>query len=136
MTIGLTPYLQFSGTARHALEFYHSVFGGDLEMMTYAQGMGAEDESKDLIMHGSLFIERGVHLMAADAPPGMPSVLGTVSLSNSAPDDAEHTTLEKWWEKLSEGAEINEPMAKSPWGDTFGMLTDRFGVPWMVNASR
>ena len=136
MTIGMTPYLQFPGTARQALEFYHSALGGEMEMMTYAQGMGTEDESKDLIMHGSLFIDRGVHLMAADAPPGMSSVLGTVSLSNSAPDDAEHSTLEQWWAKLSEGAEITEPLAKSPWGDTFGMLTDKFGVPWMVNASR
>ncbi|MGJ9372762.1 VOC family protein [Nesterenkonia sp. CF4.4] len=136
MTIGMTPYLQFSGNAREAMEFYHSALGGELEMMTYAQGMGTEDETKDLIMHGSLFIDRGVHLMAADAPPGMSSVLGTVSLSNSAPDDAEHSTLEQWWAKLSEGAEITEPLAKSPWGDTFGMLTDKFGVPWMVNASR
>lgn len=136
MSIGLTPYLLFPGTARTALEFYHSVFAGEMDMMTYAQGMGAEDETKDLIMHGSLFVDRGIHLMASDAPPGAPGVLGTVSLSNSAPDDAEHTTLEQWWEKLSEGAEITEPLAKSPWGDTFGMLTDKFGVPWMVNAAR
>lgn len=136
MTIGLTPYLQFPGTARDALTFYHSVFGGEVGMMTYAEGMGAEDETKDLIMHGSLFVERGLHLMAADAPEGMSSVLGTVSLSNSEADDAEHATLVQWWEKLSEGAQITEPLAKSPWGDSFGMLTDKFGVPWMVNASR
>ncbi|WP_218220731.1 VOC family protein [Nesterenkonia sp. Act20] len=136
MTIGMTPYLQFSGTARGALEFYHSIFGGELGMMTYAEGMGTDDENNDLIMHGSLFVDRGIHLMGADAPPGMAASLGTVSLSNSAPDDAEHETLEQWWEKLSEGAEITEALAKSPWGDTFGMLTDKFGVPWMVNASR
>lgn len=74
--------------------------------------------------------------MASDAPAGVPAVLGTVSLSNSTPDDAEHKTLEQWWEKLSEGAEISEQLAQSPWGDTFGMLTDKFGVPWMVNAAR
>ncbi|MBE1514604.1 VOC family protein [Nesterenkonia halotolerans] len=136
MTIGMTPYLQFSGTARSALEFYHSIFGGELGMMTYAEGMGTEDENKDLLMHGSLFVDRGLHLMASDAPAGVPAVLGTVSLSNSTPDDAEHKTLEQWWEKLSEGAEISEQLAQSPWGDTFGMLTDKFGVPWMVNAAR
>lgn len=136
MTIGLTPYLLFPGTARDALEFYHSVFAGEMEMMTYAEGMGAEDQSKDLIMHGSLFLDRGIHLMASDVRPGSPGVLGTVSLSNSAPDDAEHATLEQWWEKLSAGAEITEPLAQSPWGDSFGTLTDKFGVGWMVNASR
>jgi len=136
MTIGMTPYLQFAGTARSALEFYHTVFAGELGMMTYAEGMGTDDENNDLIMHGSLYIDNGVHLMAADAPPGMPAELGTVSLSNSAPDEAEHKTLEQWWEKLSEGAEIIEPLAPSPWGDTFGTLRDKFGVNWMVNASR
>ncbi|GAA1138128.1 VOC family protein [Nesterenkonia lutea] len=135
MTIGLTPYLQFSGTARSALEFYHSIFAGELGLLTYAEGMGAEDETRDLIMHGSLFVDHGIHLMAADGPVGAPSVLGTVSLSNSVADEAEHQTLEQWWAGLAEGAEISEPLAKAPWGDTFGMLTDKFGVPWMFNAA-
>ncbi len=69
--------------------------------------------------------------MAADIPNRMEHPPGTnVSISLSGDNEAE---LRGYWEKLSSGATIREPLAKAPWGDAFGMLTDRFGVEWMVN---
>lgn len=136
MAIGLTPYLQFPGTAREALDFYHAVLGGELSAMTFAEGMGAEDETQDLIMHSSLYVDRGLHLMASDHAPGQqPGGSPTLALSSSDGDPDEDARLERWWTGLSEGAQIQEPLATAPWGDRFGMLTDRFGVTWMVNIS-
>lgn len=136
MAIGMTPYLQFPGTAREALELYHSVFGGELSFMTYAEGMGEEGESRDRIMHGSLYIGRGVHLMAADLPEGMSgNGLGTIALSVSEANAGENGTIEEWWAKLSAHAEVTMPLETAPWGDKFGMLKDTFGVEWMFNTA-
>ncbi|GAA1184284.1 VOC family protein [Nesterenkonia xinjiangensis] len=136
MAVALTPYLQLPGTAREALELYHSILGGELSTLTYAEGMGAEDDTKDHIMHGSLFVDRGLHVMAADLPPGMQSNgLGTLALSVGEPDAAENTRLERWWTGLSEHSEVLMPLEAAPWGDRFGMLKDRFGVTWMFNTA-
>lgn len=128
----LNPYLGFLGTAREALEFYHSVFGGELTMSTFAEfGMG-EPAEKDKIMHGQI-TSGGLTLMAADAPDAMAQKEGSsiqISLSGGPDDDAE---LRGYWAKLSEGATIAEELSSAPWGDTFGMLTDKFGTGWMVN---
>lgn len=130
MTVRLTPYLNFRDTARDALEFYHGVFGGTLELSTYGEMPMFDDPAEaNKIMHGMLTAERGVVLMGADVPNGMDfSANSNVSLSGD--DDA---VLRSWWGGLSDGATITEPLAMAPWGDSFGMLVDKFGVPWMVN---
>lgn len=134
----LNPYLNFRGQARQALEFYHSVFGGDLNVGTFAEmGMpGLPDDEAGLVMHGQLDSPSGFTLMASDVPGRMDYATGTnqfsVSLSGMAGDDAE---LRGYWHKLSDGATIDEPLATAPWGATFGMLTDRFGIHWLVNIS-
>ena len=85
MTVRLNPYLNFRDTARQALEFYHSVFGGDLQMSTFKEFQSAQDPAEeDLIMHGQLEGEHGVVLMASDLPKSMPFTPGgsfAVSLS-------------------------------------------------------
>jgi PhnB protein len=129
----LNPYLNFNGNARQALEFYTSVFGGTLNLSTFADFGGADAPGADKIMHGQLETEAGYTLMASDAPPGMesPGMHGFgVSLSG---DDAD--ALSRYWEKLSDGGTVTMPMQKQAWGDEFGMVTDRFGVPWLVNIS-
>lgn len=132
MTVLLNPYLNFKGTARGAMTFYQSVFGGELRLSTFAEaGMPVEPSEADLIMHGMLEAPNGLVLMGADVPSHMEYKAPqgfAVSLSG---DD--QGTLEGFWDKLSEGATITMPLAKAPWGDHFGALADRFGIEWMVN---
>ncbi|MDV7199273.1 VOC family protein [Rhodococcus kroppenstedtii] len=126
----LNPYLSLRDTAREAMEFYRDVFGGDLTVSTFGEsGMPVEPAENDLVMHAQLETPSGFLLMGADTPSSMSvSTNGTVSLSGD--DEAD---LRRWWDGLSEGATPGVPLEKAPWGDTFGMLTDRYGVGWMVN---
>lgn len=128
----LNPYLSFRDNAREAMEFYRSVFGGTLDVNTFEEFNASEDAGEgDKIMHAMLEAENGITLMAADTPNNMEFRPGNnVSMSLSGDDDAE---LSGYFEKLSEGGTIREPLAEAPWGDKFGMLTDRFGIEWMVN---
>ncbi len=133
MTATLNPYLNFRGNAREALEFYRSVFGGDLRASTFTDfGMPVDPAEADQVMHGQLTTEGGLVLMASDVPGHMPWTPGENVFSVSLSGDSEEL-LTGWWEALSEGAEVQEPLTKAPWGDTFGMLKDRFGVAWLVN---
>lgn len=132
MPLRLNPYINFDGQARDAIKFYHRVFGGELTMTTYAEaGMSQGGADADRIMHAQLDAPNGMTLMASDTPPGIPyQAPAGVSISLSGEDDA---TLSGYWEKLAEGGTITMPLEAAPWGDKFGMLTDRYGVPWMVN---
>jgi PhnB protein len=134
MSVTLNPYLNFNGNAREALEFYHSVFGGELNISTFADipmpdGQVNPDEA-DKVMHGLITGDNDVTLMAADVPSHMPFQPSTTSLSLSGEDG---DTLRGLWQRLADGGSVGVPLAQAPWGDTFGMLTDKFGVPWMVN---
>ena len=133
MPYRLNPYLSFRDNAREAMEFYHSVFGGELNVSTFADFQSAEDPSEnDLVMHAQLE-GPGITLMGADTPKRMDynGVSGfSVSLSGPNEDDA---TLRGYWDKLADGAEIVMPLERQMWGDEFGQLTDRFGTQWMVN---
>ena len=131
MSVLLNPYLNFPGTAREAMTFYQSVFGGELTMNTFGE-YRAEGEGADGIMHAQLETPDGLVLMASDMPPGQegghaPGNTITVSLSG---DDA---TLRDHWQALAEGGQVQMPFEKQMWGDEFGSLTDRYGIPWMVN---
>ncbi|GGC02510.1 VOC family protein [Cellulomonas carbonis] len=134
MTVQMNPYLGFRSEAREALTFYASVFGGEPTFSTFSDyGMNQGPDDADRVMHGQLETAAGFVLMAADTPSGMERTQGnafSVSLSGGPEDDA---ALRGYWEKLSEGAQIGEQLTVAPWGDAFGMLTDRFGVEWMVN---
>jgi PhnB protein len=134
MTIQLNPYLHFNGNAREAAEFYHSVFGGELTIGTFAEFHAAQDPSEnDLVMHSELKGEGGLHLMVSDYPERMEYRPGTnfsVSVSGAAADAAVLTT---YWEKLSDGGMILQPLAKAVWGDSFGLCVDKFGVTWPFN---
>lgn len=134
MTTRLNPYLSFRDDARQAMEFYHSVFGGELALNTFEEFQGSEDPAdKDKIMHGMLETPDGMILMGADTPSSMDYTPNAgVAMSLSGEDDAE---LRGYWEKLSDGATVQMPLEQAPWGDSFGMLEDKFGVNWMVNIS-
>jgi PhnB protein len=128
----LNPYLSFRDNARQAMEFYGSVFGGKLAMNTFKDFNASQDPGEDdKIMHAMLEAENGITFMAADTPNGMEYLPGAnISMSLSGDNEKE---LRSYFEKLSTGGQIAMPLEKAPWGDTFGMCTDRFGVNWMVN---
>ena len=131
MTTKLTPYLNFREGTRAAMEFYRSVFGGDLTVNTFGEtpGMGLDEAERDKVLHSMLVVGPDMTLMAADVPAAMEvSPNGTMTLSGE--DEAQ---LRGYWDGLSAGGTVGVPLEKAPWGDSFGMCTDRFGVPWMVN---
>lgn len=134
MSVTLNPYIHRDGDAAAALAFYHSVFGGELTSTTFAEGgTEAGPDEGDKIMHGQLVAPSGLTLMVADAPAAMPTSPGkniSISLSGGAEDDA---VLRGCFDALAQGGETFVPLETAPWGDTFGMLADRFGIEWLVN---
>ena len=131
MTSRLNPYISFSDNARDALEFYKSVFGGTLTLNTFGEYGEKDSPIADKIMHGQLETDRGFTLMGADTPPGMEHTPGTNITVSLSGDDGDE--LRGYWDQLSDGGTVATPLEKQMWGDEFGMCTDRFGVPWMVN---
>jgi PhnB protein len=130
----LNPYINFENTARQAMEYYKDVFGGDLRINTFGEFGQADSPDADKVMHSQLESDTGFTLMASDTPAGMPRNPGdTITISLSG-DDAD--SLRGYWEKLSDGGTVTMPLEKQMWGDEFGMCTDRFGVPWMVNITQ
>lgn len=134
MASRLNPYLSFDGNALQAMEFYKEVFGGTLALNTFGEFGQKDTPQADKIMHSKLEAPSGFTLMGADTPPGMELAKGNnFSVSLSGDDDAE---LRGYWEKLSTGGSVSVPLEKQMWGDVFGMCTDRFGIPWMVNITQ
>jgi PhnB protein len=135
MSSRLNPYLNFNGNARQALEFYRSVFGGTLNISTFADFGGQDSPDADKVMHGQLDTDAGYTVMAADHTANMgdyhaPTGFG-VSLSG---DDGD--ALRGYWDKLSAAGNTTMPMQKQAWGDEFGIVVDQFGITWLVNISQ
>lgn len=134
MSTRLNPYINFDDNARDAMQFYQSVFGGDLRMNTFKEFQASDDPSEgDKIMHAELEAPSGIQFMGADIPNQMKTRTGgNFAMSLFGDNEAE---LRAYFEKLCEGGTVTQPLEQAPWGDTFGMLTDKFGVDWMVNIS-
>jgi PhnB protein len=132
MTVRLNPYISFRDDARAAMEFYSSVFGGELTLSTFGEsGMSQDPAEADRVMHSQLDAPNGLVLMGADTPSHMEYQEGArISISLSGDDES---TLRGWWDGLVDGGAVTVPLEKAPWGDTFGMCVDRFGVAWLVN---
>jgi PhnB protein len=130
-TATVNPYLAFNGNAREAIEFYHDVIGGELNIQTFGEApMDSSPELENNIMHAHL--QNGaLEIMASDSMPGQDVQFGdSVNVSIVGPDEGE---LKRWFEGLSAGGTVTMPLEKQFWGDTFGMFTDKFGINWMVN---
>ena len=134
MSTQLNPYLSFRDNAREVMGFYQSVFGGELATSTFAEFHASEDPAEqDKIMHSMLTTEGGLVLMASDTPNRMDYTPGnnfSISLSGAQTDEGE---LRGYWDKLSAGGTVTMPLSPAPWGDIFGMCTDKFGINWLVN---
>ena len=128
----LNPYINFKDNARAAMDFYKSVLGGELRMNTFAEfGASSGPADADLIMHAQLETPAGFTLMASDTPAHMEfKGGGNISVSLSGTDES---ALSGYWNKLKDGATVTQALEKAPWGDSFGMLTDKYGVAWLVN---
>jgi PhnB protein len=121
----MSPYITFIGKARTAMEFYESVFGGELTLLTLKEAHAAQTpEQENLIMHGQLVTKDGMTLMGSDDPEGV-NESKNLSIAISGEDGK---TLQGYWAKLlAEDATVIKPF------DTFGILTDKFGVRWMIS---
>jgi PhnB protein len=123
-----SPYFQFPGTARAALEFYQGVFGGELQSWSFEQ-MSRPDGPSDAVAHGMLTGE--VSLFAADAGDGeatfQASGLLFSLLGVSTPD-----VLRGWFDALADGGTVVDALQERPWGDWDGQVRDRFGVTWLI----
>ncbi len=134
----ISPYLMFDGTCEAAFAFYKSVFGGEFEDMKRYKDMSTPEmqaesgRAMDRIMHVALPIGPHSVLMGCDTHPKMGTpVKGddfNIALMPSSEAEASHL-----FHKLAEGGRVNMPLDKAPWGAYFGMLTDKFGIEWMVN---
>lgn len=138
MAVKLNGYINFNGKAAEALEFYKGVFGGEVYSDTFrkfaSDEMPVPEEDLDKLMHGYLKGDNGIELMASDAMSSMPAPDegSQIQLSLSGDDEA---ILKGYWEKLSESGTVTVPMDKAPWGDTFGMLVDKYGISWMIDVT-
>jgi len=147
MSVTTTPHLNFRGQARDALEFYAGVFGGEPQIPTYADfGMPAEAPGADRVVFGQVVAPAGFHVMAYDVPgPAAEVTAGEtrrengatitdqpffVSVRGTALDE-----IQRYWDALVMGATVVEPLAASAWSAGFGMLTDRFGVTWILDVA-
>ena len=149
MSITTTTHLNFRGDARAALGFYQSVFGGRVTIATYGDfGMPKDAPGADGVVFGQVESEDGFRVMAYDIPgQSGGSIAGAgstrrengvtvtdqpffVSVRGETLDE-----VESYWQKLAVGATIVEPLAASAWSAGFGMLTDSFGVTWILDVA-
>ncbi|MFZ3499668.1 VOC family protein [Streptomyces sp. 5.8] len=129
----LNPYIAFDGNARQALEFYHDIFGGKLELGTFGDFGNPESPDADKIMHATLSTADGFTVMAWDVPERVPFNPGTNVALYLGGDDAH---LRDHFEKLSAGGTVAMPLEQQVWGDEAGTLVDKFGITWMFNITQ
>jgi PhnB protein len=149
MSLNAVAHLNFHGQAREALEFYQSVFGGQLTVATYADfGMPAELPGATNVVFGQVAADNGFRVMAYDVPgQHAPAATGTPTTRR---ENGTTITTEPFflsvrgesvdeitpvWAGLTKGATVIEPFGPAQWAPAFGMLTDRFGVTWIVDVA-
>lgn len=127
----LNPYIHFNGNAREALEFYAQALGDQADIMTFGD-YRMEGMPEDKVMHGQIKVDGKIVFMASDAPDDQGSSHEGFSVCLSGMlNNADE--LRGYWQKLQDGATVRMPLKKEVWGDEFGMLTDKFGIDWMVD---
>ncbi|MFC5745621.1 VOC family protein [Actinomadura rugatobispora] len=133
MSISTVTHLNFRGDARAALGFYQSVFGGDMVTVTYKDAGNVQEPSEaDQVMWGQVAAGSGFRVMAYDVPSQLPWHQGENAFFVSVRGDtAEEITA--YWEKLSDGATVVQPLGPAQWAPLYGMCKDRFGVTWVLD---
>ena len=132
----MNPYLVFDGTCEEAFKTYAKVLGGEIVAMMQAEGTPAEpswpEDWRKKIIHARMLVD-GVALMGSDCPPERYEKMQgfSVTLNIKEPKEAEHV-----FDALVEGGTVRMPLQETFWALKFGMLTDRFGTPWMINCEK
>ena len=132
----LNPYLNFNGQCKEAFTFYQQVLGGSIEAMMPHKGSPMENQTpadwQDKILHARLVVD-GMELMGSDSPPEYykePQGL-YISLGMNDPSEAERI-----FSALAENGKVQMPIQQTFWAIRFGMLVDRFGIPWIINCDQ
>ncbi|WCN80567.1 VOC family protein [Micromonospora sp. LH3U1] len=135
MSINTVAHINLRGNARAALEFYRSVFGGDLAAVTYADAHNVQNpDEADQIMWGQVTSAEGFQIMAYDVPSVRPWSQGESPFFVSVRGrDADEIT--GYWKKLSEGSTVVVDLAPAGWAPLYGMLTDPFGITWVLDVA-
>lgn len=135
MSVTTTTHLNFRGDARQALDFYQSVFGGRTVAVTYKDAGNFQNENEaDWVMWGEVVGDNGFHVMAYDVPSQLPWNRGENPFFVSVRgDDADE--ISALWQKLSDGSMVVRPLEAAQWAPLYGMLTDRFGVTWVLDVT-
>lgn len=134
--MAISPYLNFAGNCREAVEYYAKVFKTEPpKFMTFGEGPSSPDypmpeEAKNLIMHSRLIIS-DTEVMFSDTWPGAPFTVGNnISLTIWTKDRDE---LMNAWNALREGGTVNMELQETFWSKMYGDLTDKYGVSWLFN---
>ncbi len=135
----INPYIHFNGNAEEAFNFYKSVFGGEFAMIMRFKDLPVDpmhpisESEANKIMHIALPIGKSDVLMASDTPESLGKhneneTRSKISISAESREEADNL-----FKGLSEGGQIEVPIADSPWGSYFGMFRDKYGIEWMVD---
>jgi PhnB protein len=132
--IHVSPYVNFQGQAREAMEFYHQVLGGKLDLYTInAQGVSKPAEPGERITHARLEAD-GALILGSDGHPDYPATVGeNIGLALVGTEKDRMTPL---FTHLAEGGKIKMPLTAQPWGTDVGWLADKFGMNWMVTVEQ
>lgn len=133
----VNPYLMFNGNAEEAFTFYQSVFGGELQVVRFAdmgEADGLPDEAKNLVAHVSLPLNGTEQiLMGSDCPPGQTVDVSARPNFNVCLEVSDKDEAQRVFDALAVGGNVDMHLAKTEWTELFGMLTDRFSIPWMFD---
>ncbi|MEU9507073.1 VOC family protein [Micromonospora sp. NPDC048170] len=149
MSITTTAHLNFRGNAREALEFYQSVFGGEMTVIAYGDfGMPKELPDAGNVVWGQVANDDGFRVMAYDVPSQAGA--GITPAPSTRRENGMTLTGEPFflsvrgetveevgalWEKLADGATVVEAYGPAQWSPAFGILTDRFGITWILDVA-
>lgn len=133
MSTQLVSYLMFEGQTKEAMDFYKSVFGGELVSQTNAEIPDYDGDNPGDIMHAQLDSE-GFSIMASDSRDSDPINAGNQICLTFVSDEDER--VNEFYLKLSEGGKVIDELSEKFWGDKFGVVEDKFGITWMFNISK
>ena len=131
--MSLHPYLFFTNTSREAMSRYQEIFGGQLDIMSFADLPAGEnppfEAPDDFVIHAALMFGDGDLLMASDDPTG-DGAGAAINVTLTDQDEARRI-----FDALADGGDVQMPLGETFWSPLFGSCVDRFGVSWMVNVA-